>query len=117
MFEKNEDPDSETSIPIYADGYPGIMFQQSESGMHQEPQGKSLSELFLFGQTISPFSLKMKGKYNFIVVQLYPFAPKYLLDIDTKVLNDDCYDLLQLNNVDVIAYKQRLVNTDDLEEK
>lgn len=117
MIDESENPDSETSIPIYADGYPGIMFQQSESGMYQEPKGKELSELFLFGQTITPFTLEMKGKFNFVVVQLYPFASKYLLDIDPKVLNDDCYDLLQLKHIDIFAYRKALVNSVSLDEK
>ena len=68
MIDESEDPNSETSIPIYADGYPGIMFQQSDSGIFHEPRGKELSELFLFGQTVTPFTLEMKGKFNFVVV-------------------------------------------------
>ncbi len=117
MIDESEEPNSETSIPIYADGYPGIMFQQSENGLYQFPRNKKLSELFLFGQTITPFTLEMKGKFNFVVVQLYPFASKYLLDIDPKILNDDCYDLLQLKHVNVYSYKNALAKAKYLDEK
>ncbi len=117
MIDESDDSNAETSIPIYADGYPGIMFQQSEKGMYQLPKGKKLSELFLFGQTITPFTLEMKGKFNFVVVQLYPFASKYLLDIDPKILNDDCFDLFQLNHIDINSYKAALVKANSLGEK
>ncbi len=117
LVDESEDSNSETNLPIYADGYPGIMFQQSENGFFQLPKNKKLSQLFLFGQTITPFTLNAKGKFNFVVVQLYPFASKHLLDIDPKVLNDDCYDLLQLQHVDILSYKRALENTSNIEEK
>lgn len=117
MVDESADSNGETSIPLYADGYPGVMFQQSDGGMYQEPKGKKLSELFLFGQTIEPFTLEMKGRFNFVVVQLYPFASKYLLNIDPKVLNDDCYDLLQLEHVDINSYRDALADAPSLEEK
>ena len=47
MFGENSRFDSHTNIPLYADGYPGIMFQQSENGFYLLPKKKKLSELFL----------------------------------------------------------------------
>ncbi len=108
---------SHTNIPLYADGYPGIMFQQSVNGLYLLPKQKKLSELFLYGQTLEPVSLDIEGRYKFIVFQLYPFASKYLLGIDPKELNDDCFDLLQINHIDIEAYKVRLINSDNLEEQ
>ncbi len=108
MVDESERADSKSEIPIFADGYPGIMFQQSENGFYQQPGNKKLSELFLYGQTITPFTLNAEGSFNFVVVQLYPFASKYLLDIDPKKLNDDCYDLLQLKHIDIESYHNSL---------
>ncbi len=108
MVMESSDPDGHTNIPFYADGYPGIMHQQSQSGCYLFPRNKKLSELFLYGQTIEPISLNIKGPFKFIVFQLYPFASKYLLGINPKELNDDCFDLLQIKNVDSNSYVRQL---------
>ncbi len=101
-------------LPLYADGYPGIMFQLSQNGFYLQPKNKQLSSLFLYGQTLEPVSLETDGPYKFVVFQLYPFASKYLLNVDPKQLNDECYDLLQLSSIDVRQYHQRLLNTASL---
>ena len=115
--DENFDANRHANIPLYADGYPGIMFQQTANGFFLLPKNKKLSELFLFGQTLAPVSLDIKGSYKFVVVQLYPFASKYLLGIDPKVLNDDCYDLLQIEYMDVEKYRQSLIQTNSLDEQ
>jgi AraC-like DNA-binding protein len=117
MVDESRDPDTKTSIPIYADGYPGIMFQQSEKGLYLLPRNKKLSELFLYGQTVDPISLDTDGPFQFVVVQLYPFASKYLLGVDPKILNDDCFDLLQLKHLDVNSYHEQLKDSVTLDEQ
>ena len=117
MTSQNHDLDSHNNIPLYADGYPGIMFQQTDNGFYLLPKKKKLSELFLYGQTIKPVSLDVKGPYQFIVFQLYPFASKYLLDIDPKELNDDCFDLFNLDDINTELYKIKLMQTNNVEEQ
>lgn len=117
MVKESADPSKHTNIPLYADGYPGIMFQQSENGFYLLPRKKKLSELFMYGQTLHPVSLDVKGPFKFIVFQLYPFVSKYLLDVDPKELNDDCFDLLQLDHIDVEAFRKKLINSNNLEEQ
>ena len=78
------DSTKHTNMPLYADGYPGIMFQQSENGCYLLPKQKKLSELFLYEQTLQPAAVDIKGKHQYIVLQLYPFASNYLLNIDPK---------------------------------
>ncbi len=117
MIGENLDIDSHINIPLYADGYPGIMFQQSKNDFYLLPQNKKLSELFLYGQTLHPISLDVKGSHRYIVVQLYPFASKYLLNIDPKELNDECYDLLQIEYLNIEKFKKRLVKTKYLNEQ
>ena len=102
-----------TNIPLYADGYPGIMFQQATNGFYFLPKKKKLSQLFLYGQTLEPASLDVEGTYQYVVLQLYPFASKYLLGIDPKELNDDCFDLLEINHIDVDSYKRKLLKSDN----
>ncbi len=107
LSKKSYVEDSHTNIPLYADGYPGIMFQQSVNGFFLLPERKPLSELFLYGQTLEPVSLDVKGPYEFIVFQLYPFASKYLLGVDPKKLNDDCYDLFCIQHINVEGYRRQ----------
>lgn len=110
--------DSEQFIlPLYADGYPGIMFQQSRNGFYLQPGNKLLSELFLYGQTLDPISLETQGQFRFVVFQLYPFASKYLLGVDPRQLNDECFDLLQISNVDVGFFHQELRQSKSLEQE
>ncbi|MGI9551463.1 MAG: helix-turn-helix domain-containing protein [Aurantibacter sp.] len=115
MVMESDDSDGMTNLPLYADGYPGIMFQQSENGFYFLPKGKELSELFLYGQTVHPAWLETKGPFKFIVFQLYPFASKYLLDVNPRELNDDCFDLLQLKHVDVVSLAEQLRSTTEYE--
>lgn len=117
MTQEGGGANTHTNIPLYADGYPGIMFQQADNGFYFLPKKKKLSEIFLYGQTLAPASLDVQGPFKFIVVQLYPFASKYLLGIDPKELNDDCFDLLSIEHIDVDFYKRQLISTDNLEEK
>ena len=52
MVGESAEPSGHFNLPLYADGYPGIMFQQAENGFFLLPKGKRLSELFLYGQTL-----------------------------------------------------------------
>lgn len=82
----------ESTLPFFADGYPGIVYLQSEKGFLL-PRKKALTTFFLYGQMIAPFELLVTAPYLMIVFQLYPFASKLLFDVDPQKLNDDCYDL------------------------
>ena len=117
MFGENSRIDSHTNIPLYADGYPGIMFQQSKNGFYLLPKKKKLSELFLYGQTLDPISLDVLGPHNYVVVQLYPFASKYLLNIDPRELNDECFDLLQIKYIETENYRTQLRESNSLNEQ
>jgi len=97
-----EDQGEEHRLPFYADGYPGLMYSESKDGVILNPGNKKLSELFLYGQTIEPIELYIKGKYKLIVFQLYPFATRLLLGINPKKINDECFDLNDLEMVDTL---------------
>src|SRR5690606_8054451 len=84
-------------LPIFADGYPGIMYRRSSDDALLLPRRKKLSRFFLYGQTIAPIEFLLEGPYLLIVFQLYPFASKLLFDVDPRKLNDDCYDLSTLS--------------------
>ncbi len=92
LFE-NKDKKLDTSLPFFADGYPGVIFKEAENPSILLPKKKELSKFFLYGQTIDPIEICLKGSFQLIVFQLYPFASKIFFSVDPKALNDDCYDL------------------------
>lgn len=113
---ENDDKTKETRMPFYADGYPGIMFQQTASGVLLMPKNKFLSEFFMYGQTIQPIEIVVRGAYRMLVFQLYPFAAKSLFGVNPKELNDDCYDLHQVGP-QVKGIVQQLAATKVITEK
>ena len=104
LFVKNilvfEEPDKsqKTILPFFADGYPGLIFQETSNGLLVRPQNKLMPAMFLYGQTINPIELIMTGSYKLILFQLYPFVLKSFFNVIPKDLNDNCYNLEQLEN-------------------
>lgn len=80
-----------TKLPFFADGYPGFLFHKTEGGLTVIPHQKEMPDLFIYGQTISPVELEIKGSYSVIVFQLYPFVLRSFYGIDPQSINDDCY--------------------------
>lgn len=99
LFVKNilifegSDSSQKTILPFFADGYPGLIFQQTKSGLLVNPFNKLMPGLFLYGQTIHPIELIMEGEYQLIIFQLYPFVLKSFFGIEPDSLTDNCYDL------------------------
>lgn len=114
LTDASDDPKGSLELPLYAEGYPGIMYQKADSDLYLLPKGKKLSKLLLYGQTLKPSILSGEGAYQYVVLQLYPFASKYLLNVDPKSLNDDCYDLFQIENVNTKRFHEKLLVTNDL---
>lgn len=112
VFEAEND-NLQTVLPFYADGYPGLMFQETAGGLVVNPHQKLMPELFLYGQTIKPIELVMTGSYKLIIYQLYPFVLRSFFDVNPQEINDGCYDLDVLHNESL----QQLVQTDVLENR
>ena len=95
-----EEPDGaqKTILPFFADGYPGLIFQETENGLLVSPHNKLMPSFFLYGQTIKPIELILNGSYRLIIFQLYPFVLKNFFDVVPKDLNDNCYDLAEMND-------------------
>lgn len=116
VFEETES-DTKTILPFFADGYPGLIFQETANGLLVNPHNKVMPPLFLYGQTIKPIELVMNGRYKLIVFQLYPFVLQSFFNVDPQDLNDTCYDLEQLaNNLGTDTLRQ-LNQTPDLEKR
>jgi AraC-like DNA-binding protein len=105
----------EHRLPFYADGYPGIIFARTENDVVLMPSNRILSEFYLYGQTIEPIEMITNGPYKMVLFQLYPFATRLLLGVDPHTLNDDCFDLKKIQNVNTIETiaNLRTSNTDE----
>ena len=114
---ENNDEKAENNLPFYADGYPGIVYSESNNAFFLRPRNKKLSDFYLYGQTIVPMSLYVKGSFKLIVLRLYPFAVRMLLGINPKILNDDCFDLKQLPNIDTKSVVEHLRKTEGISDK
>lgn len=100
IFLLENDSTAKHKLPFYADGYPGIIYSETQNGVLLLPINKVLPNFFLYGQTIEPIQLNIKGPYKLIVFQLYPFATRLLINIAPKEINDECYDLNQIEGID-----------------
>ena len=114
---ENNDEKAKNNLPFYADGYPGIIYSESKNVFVLKPRNKKLSDFYLYGQTIEPISLCVKGSFKLILIRLYPFTVRMLLGINPQKLNDDCFDLLQLRNIDTQSTVERLRKMDDISDK
>ncbi|OPC54135.1 AraC family transcriptional regulator [Elizabethkingia miricola] len=90
IFENSEKPVI-TKLPFFADGYPGFLFHRTKGGLTVIPHQKEMPDLFIYGQTINPVELEIKGSYSVIVFQLYPFVLRSFYGIDPQSINDNCY--------------------------
>ena len=113
VFEELESP-GKTVLPFFADGYPGLMFQETENGLLVNPHKKLMPILFLYGQTIKPIELEMIGKYKLIVFQLYPFVLQSFFNVNPRDINDNCYDLLHLKNNSIKTLIDTITSAKDL---
>lgn len=116
VFEENEDK-GETVLPFFADGLPGLMYQDTQNGLWVNPHNKQMPKLFVYGQTLKPIELVVKGKYRLIVFQLYPFVLNSFFDIQPNELNDDCYNLEQMKNNIGHDLNTQLNHSQSIEEK
>jgi len=107
IFEQDE-KDKDTGLPFFADGYPGLIFHITPNGQWVQPQNKQMPVSYIYGQTLIPIELHMTGYYRIVAFQLYPFVLSRFFNIDARVLNDGCFDLLQLPGWE--SYEDKLLS-------
>lgn len=108
-----DETETEKKIPLYADGFPGIVYSKSDHPFYQQPNGKKLSDFYVYGQTVEPITLEVHGAFKLMCIRLYPCAVRILLHVDPKVLKDDCYDLRRVEHVETHKTLKRLEHTED----
>lgn len=99
-----------TSLPFFADGYPGLMFQQSRNGLKVIPHNREMPQVFLYGQTIKPITLEIDGSYQIIIFQFFPFVLRSFWQIVPESINDNCCYLESTADQNVDAFVQKLNN-------
>lgn len=102
-----------TPLPFYADGLPGIVYQQSSANMYLNDKNRKLSSLFLYGQTITPITLLPFGSFRMIVFLLNPSAINSLFGIRSNEVTDDCIDLRLLPSAQLLSDYDELTETRD----
>ena len=116
LIEDNDDQ-TEKEMPFYPDGYPGIVYSESDNAFYVQPQNRTLPDFYLYGQATVPILQRVKGSFRLITLRLYPFAVRMLLGINPKILNDECFDLMQLPNIDTKSVVEQLRKTEGISEK
>ena len=116
VFE-NDDKNIQTNLPFFADGYPGLMFQQTDNGLKVKPHNKKMPALFLYGQTIKPITLDIKGSYTLVIFQLYPFVLKSLFNVIPQSINDNCYYLDDAMGININSFINQLLSYKNVQQK
>lgn len=117
VFIESNDEKGQHKIPFYADGFAGIAFSKSNHPFVIQPQNKILPNFYLYGQTIIPMTLEIEGAFELYAIRLFPFAVKTLINVDPILLNDECYDLSQIEGIDTrssISELQGAKNKDEI---
>jgi AraC-like DNA-binding protein len=114
---ENDDEKAVNNLPFFADGFPGIVYSESNNDFLLRPRNKKLSDFYLFGQTIAPITLSIKGSYKLIALILYPFSVRMLLGVNPKILNDDCFDLRQVPDIDTGTVVKNIRKIEGISEK
>ena len=116
VFE-NDDKSIKSNLPFFADGYPGLMFQQTDKGLTVNPHNKAMPEIFLYGQTIKPIELQISGTYIIIIFQLYPFVLKSFFNVIPQSINDSCYYLEDAMGTNIADLVTQLLSYKTIEQK
>lgn len=115
VFENSES--SETILPFFADGYPGLLFHQTENGITIQPHGKKMPTFFLYGQTIKPINIHVNGHFQIIIFQLYPFVLRAFWGINPREINDGCHYLTTGPENDINKIISNILFASTIEEK
>jgi len=110
IFEETN-PNQKTILPFFADGYPGLIFQETDNGLVVHPHNKKMPSLFLYGQTVKPIEMALDGRYKLLIFQLHPFVLGSFFNVPTNEIKDECYDLLQMENGTEIVKSLNAVDT------
>jgi AraC-like DNA-binding protein len=104
---------AENALPIFADGYTGIIFHQSAKGPGMTLGGEKriLSSTFVFGQTLDPIVLHTTAGCRVIGLLFHPHVIPSLFNLPAKALTDACIDMSLLPAIPRTNLNEQLWNT------
>lgn len=108
---------SPNAFRFYADGCPGIIFQQSAQGIALNHDPYPTTSVFQYGQTLKPVHLTTSGRFRILVFILYPYAIRPLLGIRADELTETCFDLSRLPTISGFSLLEQLLRTDSVTEQ
>ncbi|GEP98014.1 helix-turn-helix domain-containing protein [Chitinophaga cymbidii] len=83
------------TFKTFADGSPGIIYQQSDKGCFYQEE-KKLPPVFLYGQTTRHTNIHSPASFRTIGVYFYPHALQSVFGLNASGLTDTCLDLTEL---------------------
>ena len=99
-----------------ADGNPGIIFHQSDSGKFYQ-ENKELPDIFLYGQTTKYTELISPGNFRNIGVYFYPQAIKSIFGFNAAEFTNSCIDVNLIPSIHSKCLSEQLLNTPDLNDQ
>ncbi|RAJ97817.1 AraC-like DNA-binding protein [Larkinella arboricola] len=103
---------SSNSFRFYADGCPGIVFQQSVRSFTLNEERYPSMSIFLYGQTLKPVHIATDGRFRIVIFMLHPYAIRPLLGLKADELTDTCFDLGELPTLSGVSLLEGLSQTD-----
>lgn len=103
----------DVGLPLTANGFPGLAFQTTGSTLILD-QHKTIDNLFLFGQTITPINLHTNGQLTLITYFFYPHSLQTLFGLNALELTDQLPDLYQVPAARNMNLREQLFNATSL---
>ncbi|UOG76831.1 AraC family transcriptional regulator [Hymenobacter tibetensis] len=95
---------------MIADGYPGLIFQQTDQSLFRDQAQKEWPRALLYGQTVSPGDIQMQGPVRTLGVYFHPSALTTIFGFNADQLTDACLDLTLLST----RLPEQLLNTESV---
>jgi AraC-like DNA-binding protein len=110
ILENDQENSLVEPLPFYADGCPGLIFQQTPNGMLINSTSQKLDDFFVYGQTVKPIEFAPQGAYRMIIFYFYPHVVKTLYGINSSEITDHCLNLSLLPVASLMEIRDRLHN-------
>jgi AraC-like DNA-binding protein len=107
MVIENYNQQGDFVLPLFANGSPTLVFNTAKATNGD----KNISNLTLYGQTITPSELRIKNDFSLIAYFLYPSALTSLFDISAGDLTDGSTEPAFLKQAKKYNLQEQLLNT------
>ncbi|GGB03301.1 helix-turn-helix domain-containing protein [Puia dinghuensis] len=104
---------ADNAFPNYADGTPGIVFQQRDTGVFDCDNPAKIPGGYIFGQTVKPVVLNAPKNCIIIGIVLYPHVLQSLFRFNASEITDDFVDLQLLSDIPRIDLYDQLWSTNN----